>query len=225
MMSPQEDVVWIKDLDFKQVDKDIIVAKEGILSDRHIYAAHKLLHRQFPKFEGFYSTLLVQRHSVTSDHCSGMCVNRNMANKLIMLPLQIFFVVERHHWVTTALIDGDVHLYDSSFQGQLTASVELQIAQMYQPLIAQHGLLLTVVPMQQQEEGSNNCGLFSIAAAYHAAKRDNIAAITFNESRMRSHLVHCFEHQLSPSPGKSVKQLQHTHICISIYCGQTRLMK
>ena len=80
----------------------------------------------------------------------------------------------------TALIDGDVHLYDSSFQGQLTASAELQIAQMYRPLIAQHGLLLAVVPMQQQEEGSNNCGLFNIAAAYHAAKRprDNIAAIT-----------------------------------------------
>ena len=52
------------------------------------------------------------------------------------------------------------------------------------------------ISMQQQEEGSNNCGLFSIAATYHAAKRDNIAAITFNENRMRSHLVHCFEHQV-----------------------------
>ena len=51
------------------------------------------------------------------------------------------------------------------------------------------------ISMQQQEEGSNNCGLYSIAAVYHAAKRDNIAAITFNENRMRSHLVHCFEHQ------------------------------
>ena len=71
----QDDVVWIKDLDFKLVHKDIILAKKGMLSDRHIYAAHKLLHRQFPKFEGFYSTLLVQHQcfpSVTSDHCSGM---------------------------------------------------------------------------------------------------------------------------------------------------------
>ncbi len=134
--------------------------------------------------------------------------------------------MERHHWVTTALIDGDVHLYDSSFQGQLTASAELQIAQMYRPLIAQHGLLLTVVPMQQQEEGSNNCGLFSIAATYHAAKRDNIAAITFNENRMRSHLVHCFERQKftafpkSRQIGKASRpQLQHAacaHLHLSI---------
>ena len=79
------------------------------------------------------------------------------------------------------------------------------------------------ISMQQQEEGSNNCGLFSIAAAYHAAKRDNIAAITFNENRMRSHLVHCFEHQKFTAFPKSRKigkasrpQLQH--ICISIYC-------
>lgn len=71
----QSNVVWVKDLYLKQVDKDIIMAKEGMLNDRIICAAHKLLRMQFPAFEGCYSTLLVQRHSfpsVTSDHCSGM---------------------------------------------------------------------------------------------------------------------------------------------------------
>ncbi len=100
-------------------------------------------------------------------------------NKIIIVThsaLQIFFVSERHHWITTALINGDVHLFDSSYEGQLTPSAELQIVQMYQPLIDQHGLVMTVVPIQQQE-GSNNCGLFSIAAAYHAAKGNDIAAI------------------------------------------------
>lgn len=71
----QGDTVWIKDLDLRQFDKDVIAAKAGMLSDRHIYAAHKLLHIQFPKFEGFHSTLLIQHQcfpSVTSDLCSGM---------------------------------------------------------------------------------------------------------------------------------------------------------
>ena len=90
--------------------------------------------------------------------------------------------------------------------------------------------------MQQQEEGSNNCGLFSIAATYHAAKRDNIAAITFNENRMRSHLVHCFEHQKFTAFPKSrkignIKQVDLN--CSTLFCisytvpvsGQTRLMK
>ncbi len=74
-LTQSDHVVWIKDLDLKQVDKEIIVAKEGMLSDRHIYAAHKLLRMQFPKFEGFYSTLLIQRQcfpAVTSSRCSGM---------------------------------------------------------------------------------------------------------------------------------------------------------
>lgn len=39
----QSNVVWVKELNLKQVDKDIIMAKEGMLNDRIIYAAHKLL--------------------------------------------------------------------------------------------------------------------------------------------------------------------------------------
>jgi len=54
---------------------------------------------------------------------------------------------------------------------------------------------VTAIPIQQQTPGSNNCGLFSIAAAYHAAKGDDVKAITFNENRMRSHLIRCFERE------------------------------
>jgi hypothetical protein len=137
--------------------------------------------------------------------------------------LQIFFVEERHHWITTALINGDVYLFDSSFQGQLTASAELQIVQMYRPLIAGHGLLVTVIPIQQQEKDSNNCGLFSIAAAYHAAKGNDIAAIVFNEKGMRSHLIHCLERQKLTAFPKSrkvggVSRPEPQHVCILVYC-------
>ncbi len=146
-------------------------------------------------------------------------------NKIIIVThsaLQIFFVSERHHWITTALINGDVHLFDSSYEGQLTPSAELQIVQMYQPLIDQHGLVMTVVPIQQQE-GSNNCGLFSIAAAYHAAKGNDIAAITFNENRMRSHLIQCFQRQKVTAFPKSkkeggVRRPESQHICITVHC-------
>jgi hypothetical protein len=69
----------MKDLNLKQVDKDIIMANEGMLNDRIIHAAHQLLRMQFPKFEGGYSTLLVQRQCfplVTSDRCSGMSMTK-----------------------------------------------------------------------------------------------------------------------------------------------------
>ena len=50
---------------------------------------------------------------------------------------------------------------DCLFNGTLTPSAELQIAQLYKPLIRSNGLLMSVVPIQQQQE-TNNCGLFSI---------------------------------------------------------------
>ena len=147
------------------------------------------------------------------------CVNTIMTHYI-----KIMSDILRCGTSSSALIDGDVHLFDSSFQGQLTASTELQILQMYRPLIAQHGLLVTVDPIQQQEEGSNNCGLFSIAAAYHVAKGDDITAIIFNEKRMRSHLVQCFERQKFTAFPKSrmvggVGRPELQHICIAVHCS------
>ena len=59
---------------------------------------------------------------------------------------------ERQHWITTAMINGEVYLFDCLFNGTLTPSAELQIAQLYKPLISSNGLLVSVVPIQQQED-------------------------------------------------------------------------
>ncbi len=71
--------------------------------------------------------------------------------------------------------------------GKPIASVELQITQMYKPLIAHNGLLLSVASIQQQSSGSNNYGLFTIVAAYHAriARRQ----VGSHQDNMRHHLV------------------------------------
>ncbi len=54
------------------------------------------------------------------------------------------------------------------------------------------GLLISVAALQQQE-GADNCGIFSIAAAYHAAMNDDVGALVFDEPKMRAHLMKCFE--------------------------------
>lgn len=54
------------------------------------------------------------------------------------------------------------------------------------------GVLVSVVPMQQQYL-TNTCGLFCIAAAYYAAAKKDISKVTLNESRLRIHLAKCFE--------------------------------
>ncbi len=56
------------------------------------------------------------------------------------------------------------------------------------------GILVSVVPMQQQYL-RNTCGIFSIAAAYHAAVKKDISRITLNESRLRVHLARCFQQE------------------------------
>ena len=67
--------MWVKDLDLRQIDKKVIAGKTGMLTDRHMYAAHKLLRQQFPDIEGCHSTLLTQSNSyppVKSSQSSGM---------------------------------------------------------------------------------------------------------------------------------------------------------
>lgn len=48
------------------------------------------------------------------------------------------------------------------------------------------------MPVQQQTN-STDCGLFSIAHAYHLALGDEPAALTFDEAKFRQHLIHCLQ--------------------------------
>ncbi|XP_064406458.1 uncharacterized protein LOC135351399 [Halichondria panicea] len=201
--------MWLKTLDLNLFDKQVLSAIGGMLSDKHMRAAHQLLSMQFLKFEGCYNTLLAQLKAFPP-------VSNNQGPAV-----QIFFVEERQHWIATSLFKGELYLYDSCFNGTLSPSTELQIAQVYSPLIQCNGLLISVVALQQQE-GANNCGLFSIAAAYHAAMNDNVDSLVFDEAKMRAHLIKCFEKgKLSrfPRTKKAMpKRPTPQTIAITIYC-------
>ena len=103
------------------------------------------------------------------------CTNSPFSNSLsfTFAAVQIFFVPERAHWVATSYLHGEVLLYDSLFNGKLSASLEEQIVRVYRPAVADGGLLVTAVPVQQQT-GGTDCGLFSIAFSYHAAIGDDL---------------------------------------------------
>ena len=45
----------------------------------------------------------------------------------------------------------------------------------------------------QQQTGRYDCGLFSIALAYHKAVGDNIEKLSLDQSKLRTHLARCFE--------------------------------
>ena len=87
------------------------------------------------------------------------------------------------HWVTSQLIGREVWVYDSLGADTLTSSMNEQLAHIYKPFVANGGLLVSRMPVQQQKDGFD-CGLFSIAFAYYAAAGDNIKRLNFHQDKM-----------------------------------------
>ena len=81
------------------------------------------------------------------------------------IAVQIHHVPGRAHWVTSSYTGAEVSVYDSMAVGSLSNSLSVQLAELYRPAIQDGMLMVTMVPVQQQE-GSVDCGLFSIANAY-----------------------------------------------------------
>ncbi len=114
---------------------------------------------------------------------------------LIYIKRYISYVVSiqiQAHWVTSAYIGGKVNLYDSCIITKLTRCLMLQLKQNYQVAVNGGHLRVNEMPIQQQLNGID-CGLFSIAFAYHIALGDEPSALSFNSSEMHQHLIKCFE--------------------------------
>lgn len=135
--------------------------------------------------------------------------------------IQIHHDSEREHWVTSTYSNGEVLLYDSSSTGAISLSLQSQLAEIYKDAIKDDMLMVTIVPMQQQD-GPFDCGLFSIAAAYYAAWGRSLRTISFDQSAMRSHLKQCFmDGKLSPFPASlalNVNRCQLKHVIIHVFC-------
>ena len=63
-----------------------------------------------------------------------------------------------------------------------------------------HVLAVSVVNVQQQV-GVEDCRLFAIAFAVHAASGQNVEELEFDQARMREHLIKCFtQKRMLPFP-------------------------
>ena len=112
----------MKELDLTFGDKRALERDGAMLTDKHTYAAHKLLRIQFPHLQGCHSTLFLQLKkfpSVTSVECSGnnlICTRKSLSYYrhvfifFFFIADQIFFVEERQHWITTAMINRSIPL-------------------------------------------------------------------------------------------------------------------
>lgn len=127
-----------------------------MLTDKHMHAAHKLLKKQFPDIQGCQSTLLEQNNGFKPVSASAV---------------QIHYTGSMH-WVCSSNTRGRVELFDSKVVAMLTESLERQLAAIYHGRDEQ--LPVSRIAAQQQD-GRADCGLFSIAFAFHSLNGDTSA--------------------------------------------------
>ena len=169
-------------------DEELSAVRNGNgLSDIHIVAAQNMMKEEFPELDGLESPLLNQVDGFTAITNSGV---------------QIHHI--KDHWVTSSCIGEEVLVYDSALYGKLSVNLTHQLAAVYKLKartddVSHH--LVVKVPTVQRQVGGTDCGVFAIAFAYHAARGDDLSSFTFDQAKMRGHLVTCFKNgKLSPFP-------------------------
>ena len=151
----------------------------------------KILHEQYPTFDGLQSPML------------GVCLQFDQAGK----PALQILHTGAYHWVTStsATPESQVDISDS-LAGLLTGHLQLQIASIYHHLEKDGKLNVSIRPCQRQT-GGQNCGLFAIAFATELADLCCSGTVQLDEAQMRSHLANCLEaHAITPFPRSSGRQ-------------------
>ncbi len=155
-----------------------VLATGQKLTDQHINFAQALLRLQFPTLNGLQSTVYQSRtqgfkasaHALQVIHCHG------------------------EHWVVATTIQcppGEVKVYDSVY-----ASVDDGTLRTVQSMFGSHtGLQMTAVNAPKQQGGSD-CGVFAIAVSTCLAFGGDPAKKVICQSRVRDHLLKCFEEKV-----------------------------
>ncbi|KAL5475518.1 hypothetical protein EMCRGX_G025345 [Ephydatia muelleri] len=177
------------------------------LSDQHMFYAQELLRMQFPMFDGWQSTLLAQ------------------ANAFIPVRMDAIQIhMTNSHWVTSLRHRETVTLFDcQKVAGELSSTLANQLCQVYRTSIRErrgNSFLAVNVAAVQMQRGMDDCALFVIAFALHAALGHCIEEIDFDQTTMRNHLVKCFTaRKFTPSTTKKVKRACSTRIInIDVFC-------
>ena len=163
---------WVKDLDLKLDDKNIIQDNK-MLTGKHIYAAQKLLRFDFPE-------IIQQTTSLSNEHFYELVKNLK-TNKVVQI-----HNTGNLHWVTSTNIeDKRVFVFDSLYD-VINEEILKQVDQIY-----------SMVPLCKkiiyEQSGGVDCGLFAIAFSVDLCYGIDPSAVLYDQSRMHKHLIQCFD--------------------------------
>ena len=91
---------WIRELNLYYTERDLI-NEQNELNDRCMDAASTLLRQKFPDAKGLQATVVIQ----SPEHCQSMGQDQDS--------VQIVHSNVRHHWIASAMREGQLYLYDS----------------------------------------------------------------------------------------------------------------
>ena len=119
------------------------------------------------------------------------------------------------HWTVVSTVgvpEGEVHLFDSKYTSSSSA-LKMQIACLVCTNLPHIKLCYQNVQVQS---GAADCGIFSIAFATALMFNRQPGEFFFDQDKMRSHLIKCFEEQsMSIFPVKKMRrawsQFSQTH--------------
>ena len=191
---------------FHKRNEKLIVGGDW-LTDEHMFYAQELLRMQFPTIDGWQSTLLTQN------------------NGFLPAMMDAIHIVADLLWVTSARLFGTVTLFDCRKVGsQMSSTLAHQLCQVYRTSICESGgnsFLAVNVASVQKLCGSDDCGVFAIVFALHAALGHCLEEIEFDQATMRNHLLKCFTtRNFTPFPTKKVKRACDTRIMnINVFCS------
>ena len=91
----------------------------------------------------------------------------------------------------------------------------------------QNAYLAVHIPQVQRQCGSNDCGVVAIAFALHAALGHCVGDITFDQSKLRNHLLQCFKtRKLTPFPtvDKKARKIAESYFEVKVDVFYTCMM-
>ena len=96
--------------------------------------------------------------------------------------------VSGNHWVCASRIAGSVEVCDSLYS-QIDGDLQLQLARLYRTTdCVRDGGFVVVRKGVQRQQGTADCGVFAIAAAFHTSSGEDVTTLNFLQQQMRQHL-------------------------------------
>jgi Ulp1 family protease len=181
------------------------------LHDNIITATQRLLQIQYPEINGLQSPVLGQKLA--------FAVHSNGAKFIQILN------VKRNHWIMVTSITCETPnelkiIYDSLPSPDVPFKTQKQIASLF---LCSCDKINLIFPDLQKQEGTSDCGLFSLAFATSVCAGQDPSTIHYIQNKFRSHLASCLKQNeitLFPKQKRKRKTIKGLQVkSIKIYCS------